>query len=294
MSAPIDLNRLTAFVVVAQTASFTTAAEKLRLPRSSVSRQIAALERELGTALFNRTTRHVALSTAGEALFERVGPQLEQIRTAVGALSDREQEPTGELRITAAPGAATYLLPEVLAGFCVRYPGINVDLRLTESMVDLVAEGIDVALRATVGRLADSSLVARKLVQADIGLYAAPAYLARRGSPKSLDDLASHDRIVHRYAPPPPPLRNLMRPSRIVADDMTFILAATCAGLGIGALATQMAKPEVDAGRLVRLLPRVSLGKGALYFVHPRTQALPKKVAAFRDYLIEYLAAHPV
>lgn len=292
VNAPIDLNRLTAFVLVAQTFSFAKTARRLGLTRSSVSRHIAALEDSLGVQLFHRSTRRVALSTAGESLFERVAPQMEQIRIAVGTLPDREQSPSGDLRITAPPDFA-FFLSEVIAGFGLRYPGINLDLRLSSQRLDLVSEGIDVALRVATA-LPDSSLVARKLGQADAGLFASPAYLARRRSVRTWDDLRDHDLVRFVGFPLPPSLARFERRARIKVDDMMFAAQAIRSGMGLGFLPLFLTRSDVQTGRLVRVLPQTETRGGTLYFIYARARPVPKKVTAFRDHLLQYFAAHPV
>jgi DNA-binding transcriptional LysR family regulator len=292
--APIDLNLLALFSSVAQTASFSEAARKLRVPRSSVSRNVADLESALGVQLFNRTTRKVALTTAGAALHARVAPQLAALQDSVGTLPERDALASGGLRLSAAPDFGVTVLPEILAGFAVRYPAVNLDVRLASRLVDLVAEGFDVALRIKTGRLADSSLVARRLSSIDIGLYAAPEYLARRPPIRSPEDTAGHDWVAFRGEPPPPPFPKPARPPRLDADDMMLVHEMARAGIGIAFIPPFLARAEVTAGRLVRVLPRFALRTGTLYFVHPAARKVPAKVVAFRDYLVEYIAAHPL
>jgi DNA-binding transcriptional LysR family regulator len=292
--APIDLNLLTLFSSVAETASFSEAARKLRVPRSSVSRNVADLESALGVQLFNRTTRKVALTTAGAALHARVAPQLAALQDSVGSLPERDELASGGLRLSAAPDFGVTVLPEILAGFAVRYPAVNLDVRLASRIVDLVAEGFDVALRIKTGRLADSSLVARRLSSIDIGLYAAPEYLARRPPIRSPEDTAGHDWVAFRGEPPPPPFPKPARPPRLDADDMMLVHEMARAGVGIAFIPPFLARADVTAGRLVRVLPRFALRTGTLYFVHPAARKVPAKVVAFRDYLVEYIAAHPL
>jgi DNA-binding transcriptional LysR family regulator len=294
MDAPIDLNLLHAFVLVARSSSFSEAARRIGVPRSSVSRQIAELERSLGVQLFNRTTRHVALSTAGASLFERVGPQLDELQKSIGSLPERDELPSGDLRLTAPPDMGATFLPDLLAGFAVRYPGVSLDVRLASRFVDLVAEGFDVALRVAGGRLPDSSLVARRISQLELELYGAPTYLARRGAIRAPQDTASHDWVLFRDRPPPAPLPKPQRRARTSGDDMLFVRQAVRAGLGLGVLPAFLAKADVAAGLLVRLLPKLSMRSGTLYFVHARAQNVPRKITAFRDYLVEYVAAHPL
>lgn len=292
----MDLNLLTLFVTVADASSFSAAAERMGLPRSSVSRNVAALEAALGVQLFHRTTRQVALSTAGQALYERVAPQLAALQQSLVSLPEREEQPSGELRVTAPNDMGATFLPDAIARFSARYPAVQVDVRLTNRIVDLVAEGFDVALRiAGGGQLADSSLMARRLSELDSQVFASPSYLARQGHPRAPEDTADHDWVVFRSVPvPPPPLAAPRNRPRIVADDMLFVREAVRAGCGLGLLPSFLAQEDVAAGRLVRVLPRTAQTVGALYLVHPPSQHVPKKITAFRDFLLEFLAAHPL
>jgi DNA-binding transcriptional LysR family regulator len=292
--APIDLNLLPLFSIVAETASFSEAARKLGVPRSSVSRGVAQLEAAVGVQLFNRTTRKVALSTAGAAFYERIAPQVSALEQSIGSLPERDQMPSGELRVTAAPDFGVVVLPEILAGFSQRYPAVNVDVHLTGKLIDLVADGFDAALRITNRRLADSSLVARRLANLELGLYAAPAYLARRGEIRSVADTADHDWVSFRGTGQAGPFPKPSRRPRLGGDEMLFVYGAVLAGVGIALLPSFLTTGDVAAGRLTRLLPRYTSPTGALYFVHPSGAKPPKKVTAFRDYIVEFIAAHPM
>ena len=170
----MDLNLLTVFDAVARTASFSAAARELRLPKSSVSRAIARLEAELGVQLLFRTTRQVSLSAAGTAFHDRLAPLLRSLRAAVGELPEREEEPSGTLRVTAPVDLGVLFLAEMVTRYTARYPGVSVDLHLTGRVVDLVGEGFDVALRVA-GRLADSTLVARNLGKRNLADEEAPS-----------------------------------------------------------------------------------------------------------------------
>lgn len=290
----MDLNLLSLFVEVARTASFTTAGARLGLPRSSVSRSIAQLESDLGVPLFNRTTRKVSLSTAGAALYERVSPQLQELRKAIGSLPEREEEPSGELLITAPTDIGVAFLPEAIAAFRLRFPAVSIDARLTPRRVDLVAEGFDLALRVSLRPLADSSLVARKLSELEMALYASPSYLARRGSIRSPEDTQDHEWVYFRTAPALPPFPKVVRRSGITGDDLLFVHASIRAGMGIGFLPSFLAREDVANGHLVQLLPRHIVKTGTLYFVYPKGNTVPRKVTAFRNFLLEYLTTRPL
>lgn len=289
----MDLNLISVFQVVADAASFSAAADKLGVRRSSVSRSVAALERELGVQLFNRTTRSVALTTAGVALLAKVRPQLLALEEALGSLPEREEEPSGELKLTAPGDIGAIVLPEILAGFTLRYPAVNVDVRLTSRMVDLVGEGFDAALRAG-SKLQTSSLVARRLATVDFQVFGAPAYLARAGTPRTAEDALDHDWVTFGNMKLPGPLATAKKKPRLCGDDMLFVHRAIRAGAGLGLIPSFLARSDLEQGTLVRVLPKVEASMGTLYLVHPAAQHVPRKVTAFRDYLLQHLAAHPL
>lgn len=295
----VDLNLLAIFAAVARSSSFSGAARELGIPKSSVSRAIAALELAMGLRLVHRTTRHVALSTAGVALHERVTPQLTALLRSLGDLPELEEQPSGKLRITATADFAAKVLAEIVARFVVRHPAVEVELRLTNALVDLVAEGFDLAFRITLRRLRDSSLTTRRVGAVAMQVFAAPSYLARRGTPRSPSDLASHEWVVLGRSGAIE-LKDADEPAvivprgRVVCDDMSFVHAATREGAGLGVLPTFLAEADVAAGALVRVLPRWTTRTGDLWIVSPASRHAPRKVTAFRDFVIESLKARPL
>src|SRR5215208_1878912 len=180
----MDLNLLTLFEAVARTSSFSAAAKELGIPKSSASRGVARLEEELDVQLLFRTTRHVSLSAAGTAFYDRITPLLQSVKTALGELPEREEAPSGTLRITAPVDLGELFLAEVVTRYTARHPAVSVDVHLTGRVVDLVAEGFDVALRVA-AKLEDSSLVVRRAAPVLFHLFASPLYLARRGTPRT-------------------------------------------------------------------------------------------------------------
>lgn len=288
MPAPIALDLLAQFVAVAETTSFSLAARRLGVTKATVSRGIARLERELGVELVHRTTRRVALSTAGTALYERAAPALEALRQAAAGLPEREEKPSGELRITAPTDFGLAILPELVARFVARYPSVRLDARVTNRVVDLVAEGFDMAIRAT-GRPRDSSLTIRRLTRVGGRYYAAPAYLARRGEPRTVAE-AGHTWIF----PGMVPLAALGLPRgyrpELLGDDFVFIREAARHGAGIGLMPEFLAEPHVLAGELCRVLPTVHRDFGSFSLVYPSSGQVPRKLTAFRDFLVEALA----
>lgn len=292
MPGTLDLNLLPVFVAVAEAGSMSAAARHLGTPKSSVSRGIAALEAALGVRLLHRSTRKVSMTTAGASFYERARPLLASLREVAGTLPEQEEEPSGELRVTASVDIGLTFVPGLVARFIARYPKIVVDLRLTNQVVDLVGEGFDVALRIS-ARLSDSSLVVQRLSALELRLFAAPSYVARRGHPRSPADAGSHDWIGWRGVRLPPPLLAAAQP-RVLVDDVMLLHRMIREGAGIGVLPTFLAQPDVVAGELVQLLPRWTLGAGSLFFVHPHAGHVPRKVSAFRDFVRAYLRERPL
>ena len=283
----LDYSLLAAFVAVADETSFSKAATRLNVTKGTVSRAIQRLERIVGAKLLHRTTHAVALSTAGAALYERTAPHLRALRDALGTLPEREQEPAGLLRVTAPHDFGTILLPQLISQFSLRYPAVRFDLILTGAVVDLVSERIDLAIRASAGPMRDSSLTARKLGRTGFGIFAAPSYVARRGVPKEVGD-AKHDWVIM------PQLKKLVFghlsdfEPRVVANDVLAVRSLIAEGLGVGALPGFVADPGLADGALVRVLVHDHGGQVPTFsIVYASSSALPRKVVAFRDFVIE-------
>jgi DNA-binding transcriptional LysR family regulator len=293
----VDLNLLAVFEAVARTSSFSAAARELGWPKSSVSRGVARLEAELGVQLLFRTTRQVTPSAAGAALYDRLAPLLGSVKAALGELPEREEEPSGTLRVTAPVDLGVLFLAEVVTRYTARYPSVSVDLHLTGRVVDLVGEGFDVALRVA-EKLADSTLVARRAAPIALQLFASPLYLARRGTPRTEADLPGHDWVAFRSGPQrlriQGPPRTAAPQGRIVCDDLLFVRDAIRAGAGIGLLPAFIANADVVAGSLVRILPRLERQAGHLHVVTPAVKHVPRKVSAFRELVLELLRTSPL
>lgn len=290
----MDLNLLTVFEAVARTSSFSAAARELGMPKSSASRGVARLENELGVQLLFRTTRQVSLSAAGTALYDRLTPLLRSVKAVLGEVPEREEVPSGTLKVTAPVDLGVLFLAAVATRYTVRYPAVSLDLHLTGRVVDLVGEGFDVALRVA-PKLTDSTLVVRRAAPVLLRLYASPLYLARRGTPRTEEDLDAHAWVVFRGGPQqlrvtsPRPAPD--RAARIVCDDLLFVRDAVRAGAGVGLLPTFVAEPDLVAGQLVRVVPRFERAAGSLFLVTPAAKHVAPKVTAFRDLVLEMLAA---
>lgn len=294
----MDLNHVSTFARVVQDGSFTAAAKSLRLPKSSVSRSVAQLEEELGIRLLQRTTRKLHLTDAGAAFYERVSRALGDITDATSAAADAQEQLRGTVRLTAPVDFGVWALASILARFVRKHPGIHVDLVLTGRVVDLVGEGIDLAVRA--GKLRDSSLIAKRVGDLRSVLYASPKYLARRGTPQSLDELASHDCVLFR-APNGKtswelsrggegPIEEVHVTGPLSADDLSFARKATIGGAGIGLLPEFLCGRAEASGHLVRLLPDYQLSGAILHIAYPSARFVPQRVIVLREYLAKELA----
>jgi DNA-binding transcriptional LysR family regulator len=258
------------------------------------------LEAAVGARLFHRTTRKVSTSTAGAALYDRVVPALLALEGSLADLPDRQELPSGTLRVTSTVDLGNAILAEAAARFTARYPDTQVEVRLGNDVVDMIREGIDLALRVSSRPLRDSTLVARKVGTLNFQLYAAPSYLLRRGTPRTATDLRQHEWVASYRAGQETVLgRQLAKIAadarqRIVGDDMSFIREAIKAGGGVGALPTFIADGDVAAGTLVRVLPGWTGQTGTVYVVQASRKHTPPKVVAFRELLGEILRQRPL
>lgn len=287
METPIDLRLLVTFSAVAEQASFSKAAARLGVAKGTVSRAIADLEALLGVELLHRTTHHVSLSTAGAALHERTRGHLTALRSAIVDLPEREEAPTGLLRMTAAPDFGAIVLPPVIAAFSRRFPGVRFDVHLSGQPIDLVKEGYDLAIRVASARLKDSTLTRRRIAKGSAAVYAAPSYSARRGRPKALGD-ERHTWVLHRV------VTRLFRipPSSVqfLVDDFLLARDLLRDGVGVGVLPSFVARAYVREGWLEEVpLSGPMAPQGELVMLYPSSGQTPKKVTAFRDFLLEAL-----
>jgi len=290
----LDLNALRLFEKVASLKSFTAAARALGLPKSNVSRSIARLEDALGTRLFQRTTRDVELTLTGQALLDRSAEIIANLDDALDYVGSLGGQPRGVLRISAGVGFGVNVLAEQLPEFLRRYPEIDISLDLESRPADLVADAIDVAVR--LGPLSESGLVAVKLGEMQRYLCASPAYLARRGAPKSIGDLARHDTIdmpgADGRARPWIFLRGsetirLEVAPRVSVNEALTIHRLVSNGAGLGLLSGYICAPAIAAGHLVRLFPDWSPTPVEVNLVFPSRRELAPAVRAFVDYVKE-------
>lgn len=286
----MDLNRATTFVRVVETGGFTRAAESMGLPPSSISRSVARLEEELGVTLLERTTRKVALTDAGKAFFERAREALAGLEEANALALDAAREAHGVVRIAMPPEFGVHG-GLVFGAFLERHPRIRVELTFTTRGAELVGDLVDLAVQ--IGRLPDSTLIARRIGGATDKLYASTGYLATRGTPRKLADLAKHDVILARAVggearwelDGPNGIERVDVTGRLVGDNLQFLTNATTAGLGIAMLPTFVGEQH----GLVNVLPKFSSSTPAHVLAHA-SRHLPRRVALVRDHLVETLS----
>jgi DNA-binding transcriptional LysR family regulator len=293
----IDLNDLAMFVQVVRSGSFSEAARRLHMPANTLSRRIDQFEGQLGTRLLHRSTRKLAPSTEGQALFERYAPALDQLLEIERLHADTEA-PSGSVRVTAMAGLFEFFRMEWLGEFYALYPNISIEFLLDDTPTDMIAERIDLALR--MGIETGSGFKVRRLAPNALILVASPAYLARHPAPRTLRELAEHDclTISNRQG------RNTWRlqgprgsqevsiNSRFAVNDMRVLAQACKAGLGIALLPQLLTEPLIANGQLVQVLPtyrRASPGLG-LQLVYTSRPPVPPAVAAFGDFLFDRLS----
>jgi DNA-binding transcriptional LysR family regulator len=282
----VDLNEITVFVKVAQAGSFTLAAKQLGMPKSTVSARVSSLEKRLGTTLIQRTTRKLSLTQAGRSYFERCLQALHEIESAESEVANAQGEPRGILKITAPATLGSSLLPEILVSYTKAYPKVNVELILSDRQVDLVAEGVDLAIRG--GELGDSSLIQKKLGMSYFAPFASPAYLKKRGTPSHPKDLRDHQCL--QFTPLGREKWEFAREKtkvsvplsgKFVIDDLPTTKELALSGGGIALLPTFLCGAEAKGGKLVRVLPDwISLPR-PVSFVYPSQRFVSNRLQAF-------------
>ncbi|HMJ15663.1 MAG TPA: LysR family transcriptional regulator [Polyangiaceae bacterium] len=291
MTSP-DLNRIAVFLKVVDEGGFTAAARALSLPKSSVSRAVALLEQELQARLLRRSSRSVAPTEAGVAFYARASRGMSLLVEAREAVVDLEAQIRGPIRITTAVDMGVWQLAPLVASFVEQHPAVMIDVVLTGRVVDLIEEGFDLALRA--GPIRDESLIAKKIGPAPFALYAAPAYLEQAGRPRQIADLAKHRCVLFRARRAqevwtlhgPAGEESVSVQGAVNTDDFSFALQVVLSGAGIGLLPSFIA--ERGAGKLLeRVLPRYALPGEPVHLVYPANRYLPRRVSAFRDFVLQ-------
>jgi len=288
-----DLRTLAIFVKVAERRSFVRAAADLGITQSGVSNAIKRLEEQTGTLLLARTTRRVSLTDDGAAFFERCRQALADIEEAELVLKEARLKPSGNLRVDMSVAFGRLKIVPLLSSFQAEYPDVRLSLTFTDRYVDLIEEGVDVAVR--LGVLQDSSLIARRLTSAQFKLVATPGYFAKHGQPKTLDDVAKHNCLAFTSRD-----TRLTRDWRFTQGDgettltprgtMSFsdggaLCEAACAGYGLAQMHDYYLDSEIARGKLISVLDKFKPKADPVWLVYPPTRHLMPKVRAFVDFM---------
>lgn len=290
------LDRLLAmnvFVGVVEQGSFARAAERMDMSTSAVSRHVAELEAHLDTRLLNRTTRRISITESGQAFYERTLQLLADLDEAEAAASSSTATPRGTIRLTCSINFGVPHLAPAIGAFQARYPEVLFDVSASDRFVDLVEEGLDLAIR--IGDLGNANLIARKIGQMQLVTCASPAYLKRHGTPKRPEELATHNCLTYEYAP----VKNQWRfqdkhgnalkihiAGSVNANNGEMLAAIASEGVGIAHEPDFIVNPRIDAGLLVPILLKYQPLPLSIYAVYPSRRHLSAKVRAFVDFLM--------
>lgn len=292
----LDLNDFFYFVQIVDRGGFTAAGRTLRVPKSTLSQRIQQLEAGLGVRLLNRTSRRFAMTHAGEDFYRHAVAMLREAEQAETVVRHRLTEPTGTVRCTAGVATMQFAMSDIIAGFLVQYPKVNVVAHAADRTVDIIGENYDIAIRAHSDPLPDSNLVQRTLAPAPWFLFAGTDYLAANGEPQTPQDLQTHPSLFMMRTGVAPVWRlrharqakdEIVMPlaPRLLGDDMVGLQQAAIRGLGVVALPGYVCRSAVRSGALRRVLPDWLAGDATITALIPYRQGLLPSVRAFLDHL---------
>lgn len=282
----MDLNEVAVFIKVVQLGSFSQAAKQLGMPNSTVSSKVSSLEKRLGTTLIQRTTRRLNVTPVGQAYFKRCIEGLEEIKAAESEIAASQGEAQGLLRITAPVDLGSAILPLLVSEYTKKYPKVDIDILLTDRTVELLAESVDLAIRA--GELKDSTLIAKRLGTVHFAPFASPKYLKTAGTPEHPRELRQHE-CLH-FTPlgfeqwtlaSSKGTLNVPVPSRFKVNDLNMLKQLAVMGSGIALLPTFFCYPEIRAGKIVRVLPEWKTKPSPVHFVYPAQRFVTPKLSSF-------------
>jgi DNA-binding transcriptional LysR family regulator len=293
-----ELDGIATFIAVAEARGFRAASERLGVSHSAISQSLRRLEERLGIALVQRTTRSVRLTDAGERLYASVRPALEEVRAAVSAVGELSDAPQGTLRLHLTTGAETYFNGPLLAGFLAAHPRVRLDLAVSETTVDIVAEGYDAGAR--LGEVIDKDMIAVP-VSGDIRLIvvAAPSYFEQRGVPKHPGELVEHECLAWHPTPTAPPYRweftepgrksrrhfSVAVPPRVLTTDPVMNVRLAIAGAGVTMVREDRVREELARGALVAVLEEFSTPFPGYYLYYPQRRHASPALRALVDHL---------
>lgn len=287
------------FTRVVESGSFTAGAEQMGISRALASKLIQNLEEDLGVRLLNRTTRRISLTDPGKNYYQRVSEILGQLAEAESEAAELQVQPRGRMRVSAPISFSVHHLAPALCEFQRRFPLVELELELNDRLVDLVDEGFDMAIR--IGKLADSTLVARRIAPACLVLAASAAYLERAGTPTQPSDLAKHNMLIYTLSTRRDELvlerggakASIKVRGNLHVNNGDYIAAATLEGHGISVLPTFIVGDHIKHGDLVPVLGEWTVPSVAIHAVYAQTRSLPAKTRVLIDFLVERFGPEP-
>jgi len=296
MSA-VNLNDLTFFAQAVDSGGFAPAARRFGVPKSTLSKRVAALEAALGVRLIERNSRSFRLTETGRDFYQHARAALIEVESAQQVVQQRLAEPSGTVRLTAAVPVVQFQLAQHIPALAATYPKLQLQVHASDRFVDLVQEGYDIAVRSHFAPLPDSGLVQRVLSIEDVVLVASPGYLREHGTPRSPAQLAAHaglltgpDAVAWRLRRAGAGEAVVSPPPRMVADETVTLLHAAAAGLGIVPLPTGLCRQHLARGELVRVLPRWTAGQVTTTALVPHRRSLLPSVRAVLAFMAERVA----
>lgn len=295
--AELDLNNLILFKKIAEIGSITKTAAELTLPKSAVSQKLARLEEELGTRLFHRNTRKIALTEVGDIIYRHALQISAERDSILETIASRNDEVSGLIRMTAPPDMGIYLTKTVLKKITKDHPGIRIELDLSTRYVDLINEGFDLAIRATGSGLNDSNLVAAKLHSTEIRLFAASSYLESSAAIGTPDDIKLHPTVAFSSQPGLRtwPLKLTHRVDKttatisltpsIITSTFQGVFEAIIAGMGVGMMPIDLCRDALESKKICLILPDWKVGDASFYAVYPSKKYLSARVKLMLEYL---------
>jgi DNA-binding transcriptional LysR family regulator len=293
------LDGIAAFVRVVDGGSFSAAAGRLKISKSAVSAHVQRLEERLGVRLLNRTTRRLSLTEAGAAYYRHCKRILSEAEAAEQAASALQREPRGTLRISVPDSFGWMHVAPAVPAFLKRYPDLGLDISLSSTHVNLVDEGLDLAIR--IGALEDSPLVVRKLAPSRLIICATPAYLKEHGTPSEPDELAGHNCLCTKLLPWGDEWRLVSKRGEIRtpvagsfrSNNAEMLRAAALDGVGVAVLPSWAISEPLRTGALRRILAAWEPPASTIYAVYPDNRLMSMKVRAFVDHLVRHFGRTP-
>ena len=293
-----DLNDYYYFYHVVEKRGFAPAGRALGIPKSRLSRHIQQLETRLGMRLIQRTSRQFALTDTGKEFFSHAKAVIEEVSVAEASVKQKQQALSGKVRISCSPGVAQFALGRLIADFIRLHPKVEIGQHVTNDLVNLIEAGVDLAIRGHAEDLPDSSLIQKRVTNVEWRLFASPRYLGDFGTPQTPNDLEDHHGLCLGWSKDIAEwelcshhgeTNKTQFTPRLSSDDMITLKNASAAGLGIVSLPSYVCQPDVDSGRLARVLPKWTSGDATLSLLQPSRKGVLPAVNAFAQYITKEL-----